>query len=156
LPNLISYQGPSSFIPFSNLDSGTLIWMSLQWCPDDLDVDTPLLHLGRMSSPTEILGLSSYDDLKDSTILGGVARHLPHIHSLQLENTGVFKVCWWSSFGWISLTFSCRRPHRKSRLISKNSPPCPFWNLEPSMIAPPTSLITTAHRSCCTVRHARA
>ncbi|KAJ7824803.1 hypothetical protein B0H14DRAFT_3874716 [Mycena olivaceomarginata] len=66
--------------------------MSLQWCPDDLDVDTPLLHLGRMSSPpTEILGLSSYDDLKDSTILGGVARHLPHIHSLQLENTGVFK-----------------------------------------------------------------
>ncbi|KAJ7801447.1 hypothetical protein B0H14DRAFT_2895640 [Mycena olivaceomarginata] len=90
LPNLISYNGPPSFIPSFNLDSGTISLVFLLWRLDDLDVDTPLIHLGRITTPPKkIVCLSPPDDLEGSTILESVARHLPDIETLKFRSTSI-------------------------------------------------------------------
>jgi hypothetical protein len=90
LPNLTSYNGPPSFIPSFNLDSGTISLVFLLWRLDDLDVDTPLIHLGRITPPPKkIVCLSPPDDLDGSTILESVARHLPDTETLKLRSTSI-------------------------------------------------------------------
>lgn len=82
--NLISYNRPPSFIPSFNLDSGTISLVFLLWRLDDLDVDTPLIHLGQITPPPKkIVCLSSPDDLDGSTILKlrstSILAHVSHV-----------------------------------------------------------------------------
>ncbi|KAJ7306322.1 hypothetical protein DFH08DRAFT_824772 [Mycena albidolilacea] len=55
LLNLKSYTGPSSFVPSFTTNRTPLSTLFIVWYPDDLDVEAPLLHLGRIASPDLII-----------------------------------------------------------------------------------------------------
>jgi hypothetical protein len=84
LPNLKSYTGPSSFVLAFKTNRTPLSTLFIVWYPDDLDVEAPLLHLGRIASPDLIIAVSTSDNLKTATILAGVASHLPDITILRI------------------------------------------------------------------------
>ncbi|KAJ7865187.1 hypothetical protein B0H14DRAFT_2734796 [Mycena olivaceomarginata] len=84
LPNLKSYTGPSSFVLAFTTNRTPLSTLFIVWYPDDLDVEAPLLHLGRIASPDLIIAVSTSDNLKTATILAGVASHLPDITILRI------------------------------------------------------------------------
>ncbi|KAJ7829865.1 hypothetical protein B0H14DRAFT_3716303 [Mycena olivaceomarginata] len=65
-------------------DSSTIASVFLLWYHDDLDVEAPLLHLGKIASPDEFMAIFTSDPLEASTILGGVATHLPRIKVLRI------------------------------------------------------------------------
>ncbi|KAJ7348277.1 hypothetical protein DFH08DRAFT_808017 [Mycena albidolilacea] len=74
LPNLLSYNGPSSVISSITRDTTSINYACILWHDvDDLDVDVPLLHLSRLGSPVTVIGVSTSDRLRDATILAGVA-----------------------------------------------------------------------------------
>jgi hypothetical protein len=90
LPNLLSYNGPSSVISSITRDTTSINYACILWHDvDDLDVDVPLLHLSRLGSPATVIGVSTSDRLKDATILAGVATHIPHVEILALRRTGI-------------------------------------------------------------------
>jgi hypothetical protein len=85
LPNLKCYSGPACFVPSLTLDRGCISWVCLMWYQRDLNVELPLLHLGRTTSPRSIIAIFPCDVLTESTILGGVGTHLPHVRALQFR-----------------------------------------------------------------------
>ncbi|KAJ7333997.1 hypothetical protein DFH08DRAFT_814068 [Mycena albidolilacea] len=66
-------------------DSSTIASVFLLWYGDDLDVEAPLLHLGKIALPDELMAIFTSDPLEASTILGGVATHLPRIKMIVLS-----------------------------------------------------------------------
>ncbi|KAJ7810592.1 hypothetical protein B0H14DRAFT_3757000 [Mycena olivaceomarginata] len=84
LPNLKCYSGPACFVPSLTLDRGCISWVCLMWYQRDLNVELPLLHLGRTISPRSIIAIFPCDVLTESTILGGVG-NTPISHAETLE-----------------------------------------------------------------------
>lgn len=130
LPNLKTYNGASSFVSaFGPDDSSTIASVFLLWYGDDLDVEAPLLHLGKIASPDEFMAIFTSDPLDASTILGGVVTHLPRIKILRIMDceSGISHVRSCSTTLPIFLTPSCRKGHSKLPLISNNLIPFLHW-----------------------------
>lgn len=85
LPNLTAYIGPSSFVSsFGGASpSRTIVCVILLSYPDDLNVDIPLLHLSKAAALDTIIAIATSEDLSISTILRGVATHLPCIKTVK-------------------------------------------------------------------------
>ncbi|KAF8190997.1 hypothetical protein K438DRAFT_1970744 [Mycena galopus ATCC 62051] len=82
LPKLLSYNGPSSFVPSFRLGESLTV-ASLILYADDLDLDRPLLHLSKATSLHSLVVLNASDNmLSESTILACVARYLPRIRTI--------------------------------------------------------------------------
>ncbi|KAJ7864466.1 hypothetical protein B0H14DRAFT_2736364 [Mycena olivaceomarginata] len=81
LPNLLSYNGPSSVISSITRDTTSINYACILWH----DVDDRI----RLGSPATVIGVSTSDRLRDATILAGVATHIPHVEILALRRTGI-------------------------------------------------------------------
>ncbi|KAJ7661773.1 hypothetical protein B0H14DRAFT_3179273 [Mycena olivaceomarginata] len=86
LPNLEDYDGPSSYVSALRADSAPINSVCLVWYSEDLDIELPLRRIAEMAiaSPTKFAGICVTNNIRPSTIIAGVAAHLPYIHDLML------------------------------------------------------------------------
>ncbi|KAJ7895272.1 hypothetical protein B0H14DRAFT_2681818 [Mycena olivaceomarginata] len=83
LPNLQTFTGPSSFVSALSAESAPIRSVFIIWYAEDWDIETPLLRLGKMASPTKIVALTASESVTPVAILAAVATHLPDIKTLR-------------------------------------------------------------------------
>ncbi|KAJ6448076.1 hypothetical protein C8R45DRAFT_173268 [Mycena sanguinolenta] len=86
LPHLKTYDGASFFIRF--FDTTTLrsvTWVVLWFYPHNRDIDAALVLLAPMTSLRTLVAYGIPDDIPDSTVLEGIAKHAPRVETVALR-----------------------------------------------------------------------